>query len=58
MSSAGSPAGPGDLLSAMAEGREPGEFIVVLPARATVVSAYLDPFVADNARGGSPTAVA
>lgn len=37
----------------MAEGREPGEFIVFLPARATVVSAYLDPFVADNARGQS-----
>ncbi|MFE7790017.1 hypothetical protein [Streptomyces sp. NPDC057460] len=42
----------------MAEGREPGEFIVVLPARATVVSARLDPFVADHARGGSPTGVA
>ncbi|MFF3055343.1 hypothetical protein [Streptomyces sp. NPDC057909] len=42
----------------MAEGRGPGEFIVVLPARATVVSAYLDPFAADNARGESPTGAA
>ncbi|MGC5007705.1 hypothetical protein [Streptomyces sp. NBC_00353] len=42
----------------MAERPEPGDSIVVLPARATVVSAYLDPFAADNARDESPTGAA